>query len=106
MDYSAIIVAVISSGLLSTIITQVIATIGKRRDAKAGTTAAIRLVLKDRLRYLAQEYIEQGWIYIDELEDLCAMHTCYHDTLHGNGYLDTLMDKVKHLEVRGVTGRH
>lgn len=97
-----IIIAILGSGLLSTIITQVCNLYQRRADQKNGTNSALRLILKDRLRFLCVHYIQQGWIYEDELEDIITMHKCYHDDLKGNGYLDTLMTKVKGLEVRGV----
>lgn len=102
MDTQAIVIALIGSGLLSTIITQVCNIINKRAEAKSGVTHGVRLILKDRLRFLCVRYLEQGWIYEDELEDLISMHTCYHDTLKGNGYLDELMRRVKNLPVKGV----
>lgn len=105
MGYKEIIIAMISSGLLSTIVTQVIAAINKRKESKSGANQAMRLVLKDRLRRLCVHYIEQQWIYADELDDLLAMHKCYHDSLKGNGYLDTLIDKVKALPIHGI-GQH
>lgn len=97
----SVILAVIGSGMLSTLISQVFTLIQRRIDQKKGSNQAIRLVLKDRLRFLCVHYINQGWIYEDELEDIITMHKCYHDELKGNGYLDTLMSKVKNLEVRG-----
>lgn len=97
----SIILAIIGSGLLSTIVSQVFTIVQRRIDEKKGSNQAIRLVLKDRLRFLCMHYINQGWIYKDELEDIITMHKCYHDDLKGNGYLDTLMSKVKNLEVRG-----
>ena len=102
MDTTAIVVALVGSGILSTIINQICFFINKRSDVNNGITHGIRLVLKDRLRFLCTRYIEQGWIYEDELEDLIVMHACYHDTLEGNGYLNELMDRVKHLPMKGV----
>jgi len=102
MDKQAIILALIGSGLLSTIITQVCNIINRRHDEKKGVTHGVRLILKDRLRFLCVRYLEQGWIYEDELEDLIVMHQCYHDTLKGNGYLDQMMQRVKNLPIRGV----
>lgn len=96
------IVAILGSGLLSTLVTQIFTVINRRREARSGANEAVRLVLKDRLRYLCAHYLEQGWIYADELEDILAMHKCYHDTLNGNGYLDTMMGRVKNLPIRGV----
>lgn len=102
MDATQIIVAVIGSGILSTIINRIFNYLDKRAESQSGVTHGIRLVLKDRLRFLCTRYIEQGWIYEDELEDIVAMHSCYHDTLKGNGYLDQLMDRVKDLDIKGV----
>ena len=102
MDVTAIIVAIIGSGLLSTIVNRLFSAIDKRQEQKSGVTHGIRLVLKDRLRFLCVRYIEQGWIYEDELDDLVAMHSCYHEVLGGNGYLDELMGRVKALPIKGV----
>ena len=97
-----IIVAVIGSGLLTTIINRIFNFLDRRAELRSGVTHGVRLVLKDRLRFLCVRYIEQGWIYEDELEDLISMHSAYHDTLKGNGYLDELMDRVKNLPMKGV----
>lgn len=97
-----IIVAIIGSGALSTFISQICSLMQKRAERKSGASEGLRLIMKDKIRILCVHYIEQGWIYEDELEDLMAMHSCYHDKLKGNGYLDVLMGKVKALEIRGV----
>ena len=102
MDVTAIIVAIIGSGLLSTIVNRIFSALDRRREQKSGVTHGIRLVLKDRLRFLCVRYIEQGWIYEDELEDLISMHSCYHEVLGGNGYLDELMGRVKALPIKGA----
>lgn len=98
MDATTIIVAILGSGALNTLITFIMAQI----DKKSGVNASLRLLMKDRLRFLCMHYIEQGWIYEDELEDIMAMHKCYHDDLKGNGFLDKQMEKVTNLEVRGI----
>lgn len=98
MDAQAIIVAIIGSGLLSTIINRIFDYL----DKKSGTQNGIRVILKDRIRFLCTRYIEQGWIYEDELEDLVMMHTCYQKSLKGNGYLDSLMNRVQNLDIRGI----
>ena len=102
MDPTAIIIAILGSGLLSTIVNQVCNAINRKAEARNGVQQGLRLVLKDRLRFLCIRYIEQDWIYEDELEDLIAMHDCYHSTLQGNGYLDELMARAKKLEIKGV----
>lgn len=99
---TGIVLAMISSGFLATLITTIINRHDKRQQDRDGMQAALRLILKDRLRFLCMHYISQTWIYEDELDDLIEMHKLYHDALHGNGYLDTLMSKVKALDVRGI----
>lgn len=98
MDYTTLLVAIISSGVLNTALTYLLGLIDKRK----GIQEASRLLMKDRLRFLCVHYIQQGWIYEDELEDLVAMHACYHDDLKGNGFLDSQMERVKNLELRGI----
>ena len=58
-----IIVAVIGSGLLTTVINRIFNYLDKRAELKSGVTHGVRLILKDRLRFLCTRYIEQGWIY-------------------------------------------
>lgn len=102
MDSQEILVAIIGSGAFSTLVSLIVGQINKHLESKSGMSNGMRLILKDRLRFLCMRYIEQGWIYADELEDLLSMHACYHNKLNGNGYLDTLIERVKDLEIRGV----
>lgn len=97
-----ILVAVISSGILNIIVSNVISIREKKKSEESGLFNAARLLMKNELRVLCEKYISQGWIYEDELEDIMAMHSCYHNDLKGNGFLDTLMEKVKNLEIRGI----
>lgn len=97
-----IVVAIIGSGVLNTLLNYVISSQEKKKNDNAEVKRALRLLMKDRLRFLCSHYIEQKWIYEDELEDLLSMHKCYHDDLKGNGYLDELMKRVKELEIRGI----
>lgn len=93
-----ILVAVIGSGLFNKLLDVISAKKGKEKEVEK----AARLLMKDRLRFLCVHYIQQGWIYEDELEDLIAMHHCYHNDLKGNGFLDKQMARVNELEVRGI----
>lgn len=104
MDITAIVVAIIGSGILNTILNYFIATSEKKNKDSCNIQQALRLIMKDRLRFLCAEYIQQGWIYEDELEDIIVMHDLYHNDLNGNGFLDEVMDRVKNLEIR-VNGR-
>ena len=97
-NVTTIIVAIIGSGVLNTLLNYAISQKNKNNSEKK----ALRLMMKDRLRFLCMHYISQGWIYEDELDDVIAMHSCYHNDLNGNGFLDNQMSRVKNLEVRGV----
>ena len=60
---------------------------------------ADRTILYDRIKHLGKSYIARGYITVEELEDLEAMHHVYHDAdkLDGNGFLDELMAEVEKL---------
>lgn len=102
MDATTVVVAIIGSGILNTMFTYLATTVDKRKNKEKSYDKAARIIMKDRLRYLCQHYIDQGWIYEDELEDIVSMHECYHNDLKGNGFLDKQMERVNNLEVRGI----
>lgn len=102
MDFTTIVIAIISSGLINTLLNYFISSKEKKKSENSSVLRGLRIIMKDRLRCLCVHYIQQGWIYEDELEDLIAMHKLYHDDFHGNGFLDELMDRIKSLEIRGI----
>lgn len=63
---------------------------------------ADRAILYDRIKHLAKSYLSRGYITVEEYEDLKRMHKVYHDDLNGNGFLDTIMQRVANLEVRAL----
>ena len=63
---------------------------------------ADRTILYDRIKHLAKSYLKREYITVEEYEDLKAMHKVYHDELGGNGFLDTIMQRVANLEVRAL----
>lgn len=67
----------------------------KADDIKIG----LRILLYDRIKHLGKRYIEREYITAEELEDIMAMHKVYHDNLHGNGFLDSIMEQVKALQI-------
>ena len=66
----------------------------------ANLITANRAQLYDRIKYLGKRYIKQGYVTVEELEDLDRMHSVYHSELNGNGFLDKLMETVHMLPVR------
>lgn len=104
-----ILIAIISSGIFNKILDKISDRRKEDRQEEKDQNkeckmleASLRLLMKDRLRFLCMHYIRQGWIYEDELEDIMNMHSMYHNELHGNGFLDKQMEKVTSLEVRGI----
>lgn len=60
---------------------------------------ALMAIAQDRIIFLAREFIKQGWIYEDDLNNLHRLADAYRD-LHGNGEVKILMDMVDKLPVK------
>lgn len=99
-----IIIAIIGSGALTALITNVFNIYRDRKSHEDGIAEGVQLLLYDRIKYLAKRHIEAGAIAPDDLEDLTRMWACYHDPegLNGNGYLDSLMAAVGRLPIGGT----
>lgn len=97
-----IIIAIIGSGALTALITNLFNIYRDRKSHEDGIAEGVQLLLYDRIKYLAKNHIASEQISPDELEDITRMWECYHDPegLNGNGYLDSLMTAVKRLPVR------
>ena len=96
---SEIVVAIISSGALSALVSGIITLLRDRKGKKDGVAAGVQIVLYDRIKWLGKQHIKRGTITFEDLEDLTEMHRVYHDQLGGNGYLDKIMDEVKNLKI-------
>ena len=101
-----ILVAIIGSGVLSTLISCIFTAAANRRKAKAeankedeALVIAMRQLYYGRIKRHAKHYIAAGKITSEELEDIVEDHRIYHDVLGGNGYLDNLMSKVRGLDI-------
>jgi len=95
-----IIIAIIGSGALSAAISAIVAAVINHAKRKHGVAAGTQVLLYDRIKFWGKHYIADGEIAAEDLEDLIEMHRVYHDELGGNGYLDTLMEQVKHLKIK------
>lgn len=98
----AIVIAIISSGALSTLISSLFNLWQMRKKKQDGVREGIKILLYDRIKHLGKQYIERGYVSAEELEDLTTMHNIYHDPdgLNGNGFLDTIMRNVKALPIK------
>lgn len=95
-----VLLAILGSAALSTTISALVAVLNNREKKKHGTAAGTRVLLYDRIKHRGKSYIANGEVDAESLEDLIEMHRIYHDELDGNGYLDTLMEQVKHLPIK------
>ncbi len=67
---------------------------------KSTVEIAMRVMLRERIRYLCRVHISAGEISYTDREDLIAMHKVYHKDLDGNGNLDAEMEDVMELPLR------
>lgn len=99
-----IFLAIIASGLLSMIVSEVFSYLRERRKEKnkkeSSETSGIRMSLYLQLKDRCKKHIADGYIAAEDLEDLIMAHRVYHDKLNGNGYLDAMMKKVKQLPIK------
>lgn len=94
-----ILIAILGSGVLSTLISGLFTFLQSRSVAKNATASGVKAVLQDRIKWLGRQHIKRGCVTFEDLEDLIKMHEVYHDKLEGNGYLDKVMSEVKALPV-------
>ena len=104
MQFRDLIIVVLGSGGAAALISCVTQLIlwklerrAKKEDGDGLVKGALRVILHDRIKYLAKRYIEDGFVEGEDKRDLIEMHVYYHDHLGGNGFLDHLMKDVKAL---------
>ena len=95
-----IVLAVIGSGVLTTIINRIFSIIDKRKEKDNATVTGLRTLLMIDIRKLGEGYLSQGEISKDDLEDIINLWRVYHDKMGGNGYLDNIMARVKALPIK------
>lgn len=59
-----------------------------------------KLIMREKIRRLALDALERGYIYVDEHSLLHAMWNEYHDSWKGNGDLNIYMSKVDKLPIK------
>lgn len=66
-------------------------------DRLGGLERAQKITMHERIKRLAAKYCETGKISFDDYEIIKQMHQIYHNDLHGNGFLDAVMEDVDRL---------
>ena len=67
-------------------------------DRLDGLENSQRITMHDRISWLATKYCEKGEIKYSDYQILKQMHEVYHNDLHGNGFLDDIMEDVANLK--------
>lgn len=97
-EFTTIIVAVLGSGVLSTLITITANAIKDRRKNVDDIRAGVRMSLYYQFRDHALEYIREGEVGANELQVLQDTYDIY-KRLGGDGYCDNLMTKCQALTI-------
>lgn len=92
-----VVLSILGSSALAALVSGIFNLIASRKKKDSGLEAGVRILLYDRIKYRCLKYIERGSVTTDEYEDLVRMHEVYHNSLNGNGFLDTEMNSVKAL---------
>jgi hypothetical protein len=94
-----ILLAIIGSSATASIVTGIFSLISAKKQKHSGTEKGIQVLLYDRIDQRGEEYVARGYVTPKELEKIIGMHNIYHNDLHGNGYLDSIMERVKKLPI-------
>lgn len=94
----AVVLAILGSNGLWTVINNILI---NRKDKKSVERQAMLALLHDRLYRLCQDYIKQGYVTIDQLDNLMYLWQPY-EGLGGNGTGKKLYDQVLELPLKEV----
>lgn len=95
----AVVLAILGSNGLWTVINNILIS---RKDKKSVERQAMLALLHDRLYRLCQSYIKQGYVTIDQLDNLMYLWQPY-ERLGGNGTGKKLYDQVLQLPLKEVS---
>ena len=99
MSLGEIVTACMGSSGLTALILAVLQRRWAKEDKQSAILNGLKVLTVDRVRYLAQCYIRDGDISLEDKENLQDMHRAY-KALGGNGHLDTAMAVVEKLPIR------
>jgi len=69
-------------------------------DKKSAQTQMLIGLGHDRIVFLGMQYVDRGYIYQDEYENLCEYLYKPYERMGGNGSAKHVMDEVNKLELR------
>lgn len=95
----SILVALISSGTVTTIVTTIFKSVWETHLKKDPQRTAVRMLLQRQIEQECIRYLQDGSIPYSKLRLIRNEHDCYHNGLGGNGDLDALMNDLENLPV-------
>ena len=98
MDWRVQVIVTIVTSILAS--SGVWAVVAKILDSKSARTQMLIGLGHDRICFLGLKYIERGYIYTDEYENLHDYLYKPYAKMGGNGSAKLIMDQVSKLEVR------
>ena len=91
--------AIIGSSAFTALVSGIVTYITTKRNAERGMEKAVQLLLLGEIKRQGKQFLKDGRISAEELEEFNAMYACYHNDLGGNGFADTIVEKVKKLPI-------
>ena len=99
-----ILLAVIGSSGIASIVVALLQRHWQKKDKGDARIDALvtaqQVLMVDRVRYLGRCYIRDGHISLEDKENVRGMYNAY-KALGGNGNLETIMNEIDRLEVKG-----
>ena len=94
-----IIIAILGSGAFTTLVNAYLNYLNKKNENKSNISKALMCLLGYEIKSECQKLIKAKAVDLNDLEQLNELNEIYHQ-MGGNGYVKTLMDNVKRLEVK------
>ena len=77
------------------------ATLQELVDAIKDITDANKVIVRDRIKYLARLHIKNNTVTFDERQDLIQLYEVYKERLHANGNIVALMEQFMRVPCEG-----
>lgn len=71
-------------------------------DKMDGITNATQATMRTTILHYCEKYITRGWVTSEELSSLLDMHGKYKVIKKDNGFIDSYVSRVQHLEIREI----
>lgn len=100
-NWETIVIAVVSSGALSTLIGCVFKIYENKSEKNDQQKLVNQEMLLWRIKDGGRKALAAGEITHEEFEDLTRAYDIYKKKLNGNGFAEAVMDKIKKLPMKG-----